>query len=65
MDGWMDIAQLPYLQIFKFLKLLFKPSEAALHSFQTTLVKLLCFTIFTVIGLYQDTTFHLIESVNA
>lgn len=52
------------MQIFKFLKLQFKPCKAVLHSFQTT-PELLCFTVFTAVRVYQDTTFHLIESVNA
>lgn len=62
MGEWMDTTQFPYLQIFKLLKLQFKPCEAALHSFQTPLVKLLCLTIFTA-RVYQDTTFHLRESL--
>lgn len=60
MDGWMDITQLPYLQIIKFLKLQFKPCEAVLHSFRTTL-ELQCLNIFTAVKVYQDTTFHLIS----
>lgn len=61
----MDITQIPFSQIFKFLKLQFKPFEAVLHSFQTPLVKLLYLTIFTAVRVYQDTIFHFTESVNA
>lgn len=64
MDGWMDITQLPYLQIFKFLKLQLKPCEAALHSFQTPLVKLLHLTIFTAIRVCQDTTLRCLSLPN-
>lgn len=53
------------MQIFKFLKPQFKPCEAALNFFQTTLVKLLSLTIFTAVRVYQDTILHLTESVNA